>query len=214
MPSRPHIPGSAANGARSSLVGRWLADERGTLTMEFLLWLPLLAFWLVASVAFFQAYKSRNDASNTAHALSDIVSRQVEVSDAFFPQLYALQARLLPRAPAGTRLRVSSIEYVAKDETYRVLWSRAEGGGEPLPEAVVEASMLPAMADRDTVLLTELEVPFFPFTDWAGIGSRTWSFALVARPRFVSKVALLDGTGDPPPPPPVGDGSGDPAVEK
>jgi len=213
MPSRLQVPGSEAPGARPSPLRCWLADERGTLTMEFLLWLPLLAFWLVASVAFFQAYKSRNDASNTAHALSDIVSRQVEITDAFFPQLYALQARLLPRAPAGTRLRISSIEYQAKDESYHVLWSRAEGGGEPLPATVVEASMLPAMADRDTVLLTELEVPFFPFTDWAGIGSRTWSFALVARPRFASKVALLDATGEPPPPP-VEDGSGDPAVEK
>lgn len=173
------------------LLRRWLRDERGTLTMEFLLWLPMLAFWLVVSAAFFQAYTARNDASNTAHALSDIVSRQVEVGEGFFADLYALQAQLLPRAPAGVRLRVSSIVYTQEDDAYRVLWSRAVGGGEALPKAVISADFLPAMADHDTVLLTELDVPFLPFTDWAGIGARTWSFDLVARPRFVPAVALL-----------------------
>ncbi len=178
------------------LLSRWLRDERGTLTMEFLLWMPFLAFWLVVSAAFFQAYSARNDASNTAHALSDIMSRQVEVGDGFFAELYALQAQLLPRTPEGVRLRVSSIEYVAEEETYRVLWSRAVGGGEPLPEAVIAAAFLPAMADHDTVLLTELDVPFVPFAEWAGIGARTWSFDLVARPRFVPAVALLVGEGE------------------
>lgn len=191
------------------LLHRWLRDERGTLTMEFLLWMPLLAFWLVVSVAFFQAYTARNDASNTAHALSDIVSRQVEVGEEFFADLYALQAQLLPRAPAGTRLRVSSIGYTEEDDTYRVLWSRAVGGGEALPEAVVDAAFLPAMADRDTVLLTELDVPFLPFTDWAGIGDRTWSFDLVARPRFVPAVALL-GEDDEIPPADSGENADDP----
>lgn len=194
---------------RFPVLGRLLRDEGGTLTIEFLLWLPVLAFWLVASVAFFQAYKSRNEALNTAHALSDIMSRQVEVTDGFLDQLYALQARLLPRAPEGTQLRVSSIQYVRDDDQYRVLWSRALGGGDPLPEAEVTGPMLPLMADRDTVLLTELEVPFQPFTGWAGIGSRIWTFHLVSRPRFVSAVPLLGDEGGLPPEHP-GDDDDDP----
>jgi len=181
---------------RFPALARLLRDEGGTLTIEFLLWLPLLCFWLVASVAFFQAYKSRNDALNTAHALSDIMSRKVEVTEGFFDELYALQARLLPQAPRGTHLRVSSIQYVGDDDQYRVLWSRAVGGGEPLPQQEITGPMLPVMADRDTVLLTELDVPFHPFTGWAGIGSQTWTFHLVSRPRFVAAVPLIDGDGE------------------
>jgi hypothetical protein len=177
-------------------LSRPLRDESGTLTIEFLIWLPLLCFWLVASVAFFQAYNSRNDSQNTAHVLSDSMSRQVEVTDGFLDDLYALQARLLPRAPEGTHLRVSSIQYLQIDDQYRVLWSRALGGGEPLPREEVTGAMLPMMADRDTVLLTELDVPFHPFTGWFGLYSRTWTFRLVSRPRFVSAVPLLDSDED------------------
>ncbi len=170
---------------------RAFRDERGSLTIEFLLWLPILAFWLVVSLAFFQAYTSRNDASNAAHALSDIMSRQTEVTDGFIAELYNLQNRLLPNAPQGTQLRVSSIEYDGDEQVHRVLWSSAIGV-EPFPSTEISVSVLPAMADNDTVILTELNVPFQPFSTWARIGSRTWRFAKVVRPRFVPAVAMLE----------------------
>jgi hypothetical protein len=169
-----------------------LRDERGTITIEFLLWMPVLAFWLVVSALYFEAYKSRSDAMKAAHTLTDIMSRQVEVTDAFIAELYALQRRLVSRAPAGTRLRISSVQYSETDEEYQVLWSRAIGGDEPLTTEMISQRFFPEMADLDTVILTELSVPYHPFTSWAGIGQRTWSFALFTRPRFVSQVAILD----------------------
>lgn len=180
----------AAMNRAGLLLRRWRRAERGSITIEFLLWLPLLAFWLVVSVAFFDAYKSRNDAAKAAHTLSDIMSRQVEMSNAFADELFALEDKLLPRVATGKRLRVSSIRYAA--ETYQVQWSRAVGGGQPMADADIPLEFLPEMADLDTVVLTELYVPYQPFTDWAGIGARAWTFVIVTRPRFVSAIGYID----------------------
>ena len=173
-----------------SILRDWQRDEHGSITIEFLLWLPLLAFWLVVSVAFFDAYKSRDDTAKAAHTLSDIMSRQVEVSNAFFDELYELQGELLPRTPEGKWLRVTSIQYVGGE--HQVQWSRAVGGGEPIAAEDIPQEIIPEMAEFDSVILTELYVPYQPFTDWARIDVHTWSFVLFTRPRFVSAIAKVD----------------------
>lgn len=171
----------------------WRRDERGTITIEFLLWMPVLAFWLVASATFFDAYKSRSDAAKAAHTLADILSRQVEVSNAFLGDLFTLETNLLPRLPASAQVRVSSVQYAAATDTYQVLWSEPLGGnGEAMVDATIPLGILPDMADLDTVVLTELSAPYQPFSNWARIEVTAWSFTLVSRPRFVSAIAKID----------------------
>lgn len=168
---------------------RWLADERGSVTMEFVVWIPFLLFWFVISVVYFDAFKSRNDASKAAHTIADILSRQSEVTDDFVTELAALQANLLPRAPDGAWMRISSIRYNATEDDHEVVWSDPIGSEEELDPENIRTSILPAMADLDTVVLIELFVPYFPFADWAGFDARVWTISIVARPRFVSSIA-------------------------
>lgn len=178
-----------------STLRNWLRDEYGSVTIEFMLWLPVLTFWLVISVAFFDAYKSRGDALKTAQTLSDILSRQTEVTDAFIADLYLLQGKLLERAPAGTQMRISSIQYQGGE--YQVLWSRALGGGDPIATGTgagneLAQDIFPQMAELDSIILTELDVPFAPFSGWAAMDITQWSFVIISRPRFVTAVAMLD----------------------
>ena len=177
--------------ALGSIFANWQRDERGTMTVEFLLWMPILSFWLVVSTALYDAYKSRRHASNAVHVMSDIMSRQVEVTDSFASDLYMLQAKLLPNAPPGAQGRVTTIQYLADDDTYQVLWSMPVGGGEMMTNDEIPLTILPEMADFDTVIVTELAVPYQPFTHWAKIEVTEWSFAVVSRPRYVSAVAML-----------------------
>lgn len=170
--------------------GFW-RDEQGAITIEFLLWTPVLAFWLMGSAAFFDAYKSRSDTAKAAQTLSDIMSRQVEVTNGFLDELYALQSKLLPRVAQGRDLRLTSIQYHALDDTYHVIWSRAYGGV-PMEDQFIPIHLLPQMADLDTVIVTEVAVPYQPVSNWAVVDAREWSFALVTRPRFVSSVAKID----------------------
>lgn len=170
----------------------FLQDEYGTLTMEFLLWLPVLAFWLVVSVAFYDAYKSRADAAKAAHTLTDIVSRQVEVTENFFTEMHTLEEKLLPRIGSGETLRLTSIQYDANEESHSILWSEARGGGQPLRNEEIPLALMPAMAHLDTVILSEVSVPYQPFTTWSRTDITEWSFALVTRPRFVTAIAKID----------------------
>lgn len=169
----------------------WSRDERGTLTIEFIVWLPLLLFWFVISASYFQVHKSRNDAQNVAHTLTDIMSRQVEVNNEFFDELYQLQDVLLPNAPAGATVRVTSIKYDEANARYVVLWSHARGGPEAYPAGEISSTIFPEMANGDTIILLELTVPYTAFTNWDGIGDRTWSFTLFTRPRFVSAIPYV-----------------------
>ncbi|HUS55916.1 MAG TPA: hypothetical protein VMY41_18145 [Thermohalobaculum sp.] len=124
--------------------------------------------------------------------MADITSRQTEVTNAFLNDLYVLQDNLLSRAPDGAKARVSSIQYVAADDRYRVLWSQPVGAGVALDVLDVPRAILPDMANLDTIILTELMVPYQPFNSWLNIHVTEWSFALASRPRFVSSIAMAE----------------------
>ena len=167
---------------------RFLKDESGTLTIEFVLWIPLLALWLMFSGVLFDGYMSRNQTAKVATTLTDIVARQTEVSDTFMAELDALKNELLTRSDGSGELRVSSLRFV--DGAYEVLWSKAPGALEPMTADKVPVSVIPVMSANDTVVMIELIVPWTPFFNLAVMGPQVWNFALTSRPRFASEVAF------------------------
>ncbi len=177
--------------ALKRLAGRFGSDDRGTVTVEFVIVLPLLMLWFVGSFVFFQTYRNFSHAEKASFAISDIMSRQSEVDSAFLDELDLLFERLLPRRPTGQWLRVSSISYDAANG-YEVLWSHNAAGGDVVTDASALGEFLPAMADGDTVILTETYVPYRPMVDWVGIPAMTFANRVVARPRYVSAVAKTD----------------------
>jgi len=166
----------------------FLRDERGSLTAEFVLWVPVLGFWFALSVGVFDAYKSRNAAAKTANTIADIITREDTVDNAFLDNLLLLEQRLLPRAPSGEQLRISSIQYTAANG-YTVRWSRAMGGGQQsLTDADIPLGIMPTMAELDTIILTEVDIPWDPFDFVSVVDPQPWSFEIVARPRFVTEI--------------------------
>ena len=165
---------------------RLAREEDGSITMEFMLWLPLLLFWMIFSVAVFNAYLTRNQTAKAAHTLADIVSRKREWSEAGFAELYQLQGRLLSLASEGFDLRVTSVQRIGDDRL--VNWSSASDGFAPLTTETFPTAALPAMADLDTIVYTEVRVPWTPFVDLPGLTAHTWSFAISSRPRFVNSI--------------------------
>lgn len=161
-------------------------DERGSITIEFLLWVPVLVAWLVFSVPVFNAYLSRNQTAKAAHTLADIVSRKSAWSDDGFVELYQLQGKLLTTARQGFDLRVTSVQRVGAD--YLVRWSSASGGLQPLTAETFPWPDVPAIADLDSLVYTEVVVPWTPFTAVPGLTAHTWRFGIASRPRFVSAI--------------------------
>lgn len=196
---------------RDMTFAAYLRDDRGNLTMEFVLWLPILLFWFVISAVFYDAYKSRDDAAKAAYTIADIVSRETELGVDRIEELVDLQRALLPRAGREMFLRLSSISCdktggcldpdTAVTGDYSLNWSILpphDTWPTPFPGAPaaltgnsdIPLDALPLMAEGDTIILIDVNVPFRPFSDWVGVDAREWAFRVAVWPRLVSEIDL------------------------
>jgi len=159
-------------------------DESATVTMEFVLIMPVLILWFVGSIVFFDAFDSRATAQRTAHTIADIISRQNQVDNTFIDRMLTLQNRMLPREQVGV-VRVSSLEIDGAGDL-EVLWSYATDGSPALVPADIPADILPNMQIGESVVLVDTSVPFTPIADWVGIVAQVWKNRVVTQPRFVT----------------------------
>lgn len=169
------------------------ADERGAMTVEFIIWLPLILGWFVISATAYNAFSARADAGNAAFALADVMSRQVTVDEDFVDDLSVLHASLLPGRTERT-LRVSSIVWSEAASRAFVIWSSNRGSVPPLNNGSLDDVRLPLMADGETIILVETGVPHSFLSDWIGSETTVWRHALPVRPRYVGAVANTDVT--------------------
>lgn len=170
---------------------RMIEDETGSSTIEFLLWLPLLTFWLVFSVTAFAAWDSRSDAAKAAYAIADIVSRMETIDRDLLDQVEDLHANLVRKRSGDDQLRITSLVRVGKE--IRIQWSCGLGDLTPLNPGSVDLDDVPVMAPLDTVIMVESQVPYETITAWAGAEKFSWDSILFVRPRLVREI-LFAGT--------------------
>lgn len=176
----------------------YFVDERGTATIEFVIWFPLLMFWLLGIVVFFDVFKSRGALITANATVADIVSRSSEVSEEYVDLLQLLQTSLLP-GTSGNGLRISSIQYTVDPDiindpgTYTVQWSDVAGSASIiLIDEEIREPILPDMFSSETVLLVESFVPYVPMTRFVGIKLKTLRIAVAISPRYESRVVWVD----------------------
>ncbi|MEO1551632.1 MAG: TadE/TadG family type IV pilus assembly protein, partial [Pseudomonadota bacterium] len=200
---------------------RFLQDDRGTITVEFVLIFPILALWLGASFIFFDAFKTTSQAAKAAYTIADMVSRQPVVPNSYIDEMHLLQEKLLPRTPPGKWLRMTSIQYIEDpdndgdglpDATYhKVLWSRAkplvadqDGNTNEMQDADIPTEIIPTMSANDTVVLVENFVPYssipIPLLNQLNFTGLEWRNRIPVRPRFSSQVVLNGNPYSPAPP--------------
>lgn len=174
---------------------RFLRDERGAISMEFVIWFPLLMFILLGCFVWFDAFRSSSQTSKVAYTVSDIVSRYESVDNARMADLFALQSKMLPPGVDRRALRITSICFAGGE--HHVLWSQSANGAdvEPMPEMTesdIPFALLPAMAEQESVILTEVRARWRPLTTYVGLGEKVWGSELVTRPRFTNIVPHAD----------------------
>lgn len=180
---------------------RFLDDQHGSVTMEFMVAMPLLVGWLVGSFVMFDMFWSYSQSEKATYVVGDLVSRVDAVSDALFDEYYLVYAQMTPRAAGERIVRISSIGF--ESGAYVQRWSRVEdadglpglGGIVPLTDATLPLDILPALAEFDSVLLVETFTPFSPLAQWFGIEPFTILNRITLRPRFVREITYAGGTG-------------------
>lgn len=171
-----------------SLCSRLLRDERGSISIEFMLVAPLLLFLTTGGIAFWDAFHSSGQTSKIAYTVSDIMSRHDFVDDTDMAYIFGLENKMMAGDLDRRTLRITSVCF--EDDKYQVLWSYTAGSDdlvkpEPMKDEQIPLDILPAMAPQDSVIITEISARWQPQFLNVGLTSRTWRSVLVNRPRFV-----------------------------
>jgi hypothetical protein len=176
---------------------RFRSDERGIITTEAVVILPLIIWAFAATFVFFDALRLSTNTQKAAYTVADALSRRTEpVTVTYITGLNDLN-RILARTRNPTQIRVSSIGFEEEEDRYIVIWSIPTGGQAPLLNEDIDdlglTGRLPDFPEGETVVLVESVVDYTPPFNF-GLGEQTFRQSIVTRPRFAPQVVLDDGS--------------------
>ncbi len=175
-------------------IRRFGRAARGAVSVELALISPLLLTWYVGGYVFFDAFRADNQLTRASYAIADILSRQTEINDQYIDGLNTMLDVMVTNSER-VWTRVTSVTYTTAGG-YEVHWSYATGQHKPLTTRALrllklDQTLLPKMADGESVLLVETHLPYNPPFN-VKLTRRVLSNAVVMRPRFTSKVVNTD----------------------
>lgn len=189
---RWHVPLAKAR-LRVALDGlrHFRRDDRGAISTETVLIIPLLVWAMMAMFVFWDAFKVRNTHTKATFAVADMITREVNpITPAYVNGVYDI-FRFISVTGEDTAMRITSIQYRANNDTYRVLWSRSTAAGTRPPlvhnDLIALRDRLPVMTDADTIILVEAWRDYSPLFS-VGVPGRTFHQFTVTRPRFISPI--------------------------
>ncbi|NKX43396.1 TadE/TadG family type IV pilus assembly protein [Roseicyclus persicicus] len=181
------------------LLRRYWADTRAAVALETVIILPVLAWILVGSFVFFDAFRTYNSSIKATYAVADVLSRQTNTVFAYDIEGMQVIFDHLVRNSGDTRMRVTQINYSQPTDTYSVDWSYATNGEARLFTAnlVDMDELFPVMANAERIILVETFIPYRPAFD-IGLTLTTFRNFTFTRPRYAGQVPF-DGSVTAPP---------------
>lgn len=186
----------------------WLSgftgEERGSVTVETVITLPLLIWAVGATYEFYELHRYNSARDKASYTIADMISREGSAIDA----VYLDNAKTVFDAIANDRganaLRVSVITYDSALKAYAVKWSEVRGTdalkvltSEDLEKA---RSILPNLRGGEELILVESESTY-PAVFKVGLSDDLKIRTIVkTSPRFAPQVKWDDGS--------VGSGTG------
>ena len=169
----------------------------GTVTVEFVIFAPLLLWAFTAIYTFFDAFRQETVNLKAAYTISDLISRETaELNETYIDSMHEM-AKLLIRSDSQITLRVSVVRWNEDDNRYYVDWSKVRGTS--LVEwtddtiSVVEEN-LPSMPDQERVILVETRNEMVPAFR-VGLPNLDINNFVFTRPRFAPQV-LFENQND------------------
>lgn len=176
---------------RPAILTRFLRDESGSATVEAVITFPILAWVLLATVVFFQAFHADSLNVKVTYTLGDILSREdMPITPEYLDSMFALQGEMTGSGEPRT-LRVTAVTFEAgaggAAGRYRVVWSKVRGTfASPHTDstlAAIAATRLPVMSEGQVTVLTETWLRHTPAFAGVGIAPLTFYEITATRPR-------------------------------
>jgi Flp pilus assembly protein TadG len=165
-------------------------SERGVISVEFALVLPVLIILFIGLVEFTEAFTINRKLSNVASTVSDLVSQEASVTSASLSDVTQVANEIMkPYSPAPMSLVIVNVQ-ANNDGEKTVLWSHPPGSytdGETytgLPVTETETGTVTELVDPNTSLIVVEAVYNFTPTISRFLGSFEISENAYFRPRM------------------------------
>jgi hypothetical protein len=174
---------------------RFKADDTGVMTLEFMILLPVILMWFAAVFVFFDAFHKWMKSLKASYTVSDLISRQLEVDDAYIFALDSIYDKISQsKNNDDTWLRVSQVRLI--DDVLELMWTTptytgSDGGVDPFSVEDVRVH-IPAIENNEYLIVVQTYRPFNPVFDWVGIAATTFSNTIVSPLRFSSSLINHD----------------------
>ncbi|MFT7310462.1 MAG: hypothetical protein ACI853_000948 [Paracoccaceae bacterium] len=173
----------------------WLTDTQGSVSVEAMLMLPLLAWVYLAMFVYFDAYKAKNTNLKAAYSIADALSREANVTGAYLNTMDQL-LNFLTSSNHPTKLRISVVRYDTRNEDFYIRWSQVRGTGiNPWNSATIDdlSGRLPRVPDLDSIILVETFSAYEPAFN-VGIDAFSIDNLVVSRPRYYPGLCFDSGS--------------------
>ena len=171
-------------------LARFARDNRGSITIEAMLVLPLWIWGYTMSYMFFDAFREQTINLRAAYTISDMVSREADaVGPDYIDDLHDM-FDYLTRSNHPTWIRVSSVYYDTTNKVYKRYWSYSTSTDYPAHTDTTikaEKDRLPNMLIGETVVLVETGMLYEPVLN-VGLADMWYTNFIPTRPRFAAKV--------------------------
>ncbi len=172
-----------------NMITRFGRNERGILSVEMVILMPILMIWLVGSNAFFDAFVTYLRASKATYTAVDLISRQNIIGPNYMKNVGSIFASIVDADGAAPSMVISSIKM--DDNRLELDWSLNGRGGTGLTSTdQIPTKYVPNLKNGEYVILIQTGVPFVPTYSWGNLVAKTFTNTVAVTPRFDVRVAL------------------------
>ncbi len=165
------------------LLGNFKRNERGVITLEMILMMPLMVLWIVGSNSFFDAFKTYLRASKATYTAVDLISRQSTVGPTFITNVGTVFDSIVDADGANSGVVVSSIRMW--NDALQIEWSQNANGSPGMTDAAeIPTAYMPNLRNGEAIVLIQTSVPFIPIHSWGNLTAKTFTNTVAVTPRF------------------------------
>lgn len=165
------------------------AETKGSVSVEFILMIPVLFWAYMAIYVYFDGYRQSAVNLKATYTISDLISRETEIiTDQYVDSMHALM-EVMTLSDSPTSLRITVIRWSEADDRYYVDWSVNRGYATAMDDINIGdiKTRLPVMPDNERVILVETVNTFIPVFK-IGMENKQLENFVFSRPRFAPQV--------------------------
>jgi Flp pilus assembly protein TadG len=165
------------------LLSNFKRNERGVITLEMIIMMPLMVLWIVGSNSFFDAFKTYLRASKATYTAVDLISRQSTVGPTYVANVGTIFESIVDAAGASSEVIISSIRMW--NDALQIEWSQNANGNPGMTNAnQIPLAYIPNLQNGEAIVLIQSSVPFIPIHSWGNLTAKTFTNTVAVTPRF------------------------------